>query len=386
MPIFLDYNAGAPVRPEVRSAVAAVLGGGGANPSSVHRGGQNARRMLEQARAEVAALIGAAPAQIVFCSGGTEANNAAIFGTLRARGPRARIITSAIEHSSIMKPLAHLEAEGLEIIRIAPDREGRVDPAQIRSALDRNTALVAIGLANSEVGTIQNLSGLSAPIHAAGAMLHIDAAQAAGRIAVDVSRLGCDLMTLSGHKLGTPAGIGALFVRDGANMTPLLFGGPQERGLRAGTPNLIGAVAFGVAAAIARERMEQEAGRIAALRDTMLERLCAAIPGLELNSPRREVLPNTLNLRFPGVRGETLLIALDLAGVQVSMGSACAAGAVEPSHVLLAMGRSPAAARSSLRISLGYGTGAREVEDACGIIASVWRRVARAENHPQVTA
>ena len=379
MAIYLDHNAGAPIRPEVRASIADLLESDAANPSSVHRAGQAARRMLEQARARVAALIGAGPAQMVFTSGGTEANNLAIFGALRGCGGRRKIITSAIEHSSILTPLARLEGDGFEVLRIAPDRDGRVDPAKVLALLDEDTALITLGLANSEVGTIQELAPLSAPARSAGTILHVDAAQAPGRIAVDASRLGCDLMTISGHKLGAPAGIGALFVRDPELIAPMILGGPQERGLRAGTPNLAGAVGLGAAAAVVRERGEREARAMAELRDLLLNRLIAAIPGLAVNSPRDGALPNTLNLGFPGVLGETMLIALDLDGVEVSMGSACAAGAVEPSHVLLAMGHGAAAARSSLRISVGYCTTRDEVEQACAIIERVWRKVARSD-------
>ncbi len=380
MAIYLDHNAGAPIRPEVRGAIAALLDGGAANPSSVHRSGQTARRLLERARGQVAALIGAAPAQIVLCSGGTEANNFAIESSVRSRNGCRRVITSTIEHSSILKPLERLEAEGLEIIRVASDREGRLNPAAIIPLIDQTTALVTLGLANSEVGTIQDLAPLAGSIRSAGAVFHIDAAQAVGRIAVDASELECDLMTVSGHKLGAPAGIGALFVRDPSVIAPFIRGGPQERGLRAGTPNLIGAVGFGAAAAIARERLGEESAGMATLRDLLLSGLTAAIPGLAVNSPRDGVLPNTLNLGFPGVLGETMLIALDLEGVEVSMGSACAAGAVEPSHVLIAMGHSASAARSSLRISLGYSSTLREVQEACAIIAALWRRIAQGGN------
>jgi cysteine desulfurase len=384
MAIYLDHNAGAPIRPEVHRAIAAMLDAGVGNPSSVHRSGQNARRMLEQARTQVAALIGARATQIVFCSGGTEANNLAIRGTLQANPLRRRIISSEIEHSSVKKPLARLEEEGWEIVLVRPDHEGRIDPNRIVSLIDENTALVTLGLANSEVGTIQDFAPLAPAIARCGASFHIDASQAAGRIAVDVSQLGCDLMTLSGHKLGAPAGIGALFVREPSNFAPLLLGGTQERDLRAGTPNLIGAVGFGVAAATARERLVDEAAKMAELRDIMLDRLMAAIPALTLNSPRSGVLPNTLNVRFPAVSGETMLIGLDLEGVEVSMGSACAAGAVEPSHVLLAMGHSADAARSSLRLSLGYSTTMHDVAEACEIIAAVWRRIARPQTRQNV--
>jgi cysteine desulfurase len=384
MSIYLDHNAGAPLRPEVREAIAGLLSGAARNPSSVHRAGQAARKVLEQARARVAALIGAAPAQIVFCSGGTEANNLAIAGAVAACGSRRKIITSAIEHSSVLSPAQRLEGEGWNVVRVAPDSQGRLDPAEISGLIDEDTVLVTLGLANSEVGTIQNLAPLSASARSAGAVFHIDAAQAVGRIPVDVAELGCDLMTISGHKLGAPAGIGALFVRDAARIAPHILGGPQERGLRAGTPNLVGAAGFGAAAVVARERIEEESRAMAELGRILLDRLTAAIPGLVINSPRDGVLPNTLNLRFPGVLGETMLIALDLEGVEVSMGSACAAGAVEPSHVLLAMGHSAAAARSSLRVSLGYCTTREEVERAAEVFARVWRKSARAGRTAQL--
>jgi cysteine desulfurase len=376
MRIYLDHNAGAPLRPEVREAIGALLKAGAGNPSSVHHAGQSARKRLERARAQVAALIGAAPPQIVFCSGGTEGNNLAIAGAIRARGDRRTIITSAIEHSSIMAPLARLEADGCRVLRVVPDREGRLDPAKIAALIDQDTALITLGLANSEVGTIQSLGALSAAARTAGAVLHIDAAQAAGRIPIDAAQLGCDLMTISGHKLGAPAGIGALFVRDSSVISPIILGGPQERGLRAGTPNLIGAIGLGAAAMAAAERGATESRTMAELSELLLGRLTTAIPGLLVNSPRTGVLPNTLNLRFPGVLGETMLIALDLEELEVSMGSACAAGAVEPSHVLLAMGHDADAARSSLRLSLGYSTTFEEVERAAEIIVRVWRRIA----------
>ncbi len=307
MAIYLDHNAGSPLRPEVREAIVAALEAGAGNPSSVHRHGQRARRLLEDARRQVAASIGAQPGQIVFCSGGTEANNLAIAGAMAARAGRRRVVTSSIEHSSILRPLERLESGDVEVIRAAPDREGRLDPGEIAPLVDSATALVSLGLANSEVGTIQDLVPMAAAVHAAGAVFHIDAAQALGRMALDVAQLGCDLMTLSGHKIGAPAGIGALFVRHPTAIVPQLAGG-------------------------------------------------------------------------------TMLIALDLEGVEVSMGSACAAGAVEPSHVLLAMGRSTEVARSSLRISLGWSTTAAEVERACAIIVAVWRRIAHPDNRSAVAA
>ena len=342
--------------------------------------------MLETARAQLAALVGAEPRQIVFTSGGTESNNLAIFGAITASSRRRRIISSAIEHSSILAPLAELERRGFDIVRIAPDSDGRIDPARVLAVLDNETALITLGLANSEVGTIQDLAPLASVCADAGAVFHIDAAQAAGRIPVDTATLGCDLMTLSGHKLGAPAGIGALYIRDSAKFAPMTFGGPHESGMRAGTPNLLGALSFGAVAEAARNAMATESKRIGSLTSSLLERLRESIPGLRLNGPAVGRLPNTLNLTFPGVLGESMLIALDLEGVEVSMGSACAAGAVEPSHVLRAMGRSVSDARSSLRISLGWNNTAAEIDSVATIVPSVWRRVAAAEPPVEASA
>ncbi len=386
MPIYLDHNAGAPVRAEAAAAVSRLLADMGGNPSSVHRSGQRSRRMLEVARAQVAAIVGAEPRQIVFTSGGTESNNLAIFGAITAASRRRKIISSQIEHSSILAPIAELERRGFDAVRVVPDSDGRVDPGRVLAVLDRETALVTLGLANSEVGTIQNLAPLASMCADSGAVFHIDAAQAVGRIPVDVAALGCDLMTLSGHKLGAHSGIGALYVRDFARLAPIVFGGPHESGMRAGTPNLLGAVSFGVAAGAAMDAMAAESVRIGSLAASLLARIREAIPGLRLNGPIVGRLPNTLNLTFPGVLGESMLIALDLEGVEVSMGSACAAGAVEPSHVLRAMGRSVADARSSLRISLGWNNTAQEIEAVAALIPQVWRRVEAAEPLPEASA
>ncbi len=368
------------MRPAVRDAIGRVGAAVHGNPASIHRAGQYARRALEQAREQVAAVIGASPRALVFTSGGTESNNLAIFGAARAAGgERRRIVTSAIEHSSVIAPLADLEGRGFEVIRIAPDRDGRIDPAAVAAAIDNGVALVTIGLVNAEVGTIMDVAAVAQAAARAGAMFHLDAAQAAGRIAMRVEHLGCDLMTISAHKLGGPSGIGALFVRPGARLAPITLGGPQESGLRAGTPNLLGAIGFGVAAAEVSGALDDERARIAVLAAALLDHLTASIPGVRLNGPQHGRVANTLNLTFPGVLGESMLIALDLEGVEVSMGSACAAGAVEPSHVLTAMGRSAAEARSSLRISLGWSTTANDIAHAAEIIPRVWRRVAGAE-------
>ena len=382
MSTYLDHNAGAPLRPEVKAAVARFLEEEGGNPSSVHRAGQSARRKLEAARAQVAELIGAEARQIVFTSGGTEANNLAIHGALKTLSSRRKIVSSSIEHSSILTPLEHLGSGDVTITKVAPDREGRLSADQISSAIDSQTALVTFALANSEVGTIQDVSGIADAAARAGARFHLDAAQAVGRIPLNVTELRCDLMTFSGHKVGAPAGIGALYVREPATIAPMLLGGPHESGLRAGTPNLLGAIAFGAAAAAVAEHFHDEVLRISTLTNELLAELLDAIPQLRLNSPIRDRLPNTLNLTFPGVLGESMLIALDLEGIHVSMGSACAAGAVEPSHVLLAMGLTHDGARSSLRLSLGWNTTRNDIARAANIIPRVWRRVADAEPAP----
>jgi cysteine desulfurase len=380
MRIYLDHNAGAPLRPEVRGAIARFgAADDAANPAAVHRGGQRARRALEEARSQVARLIGAAAREVVLTSGGTESNNLAIRSVAEAHPAQRRIVTSAIEHSSILAPLEYLASHGFEVVRLIPDRDGRIAPAAVAAALDAHTMMVTLGLANAEIGTIQDVAAMAEPIARAGAIFHIDAAQAAGRIPIRVGDLRCDLLTISGHKLGAPAGIGALYVRAGVALAPAMLGGPQEVGMRAGTPNLLGAIAFGVAAEAAGAHLNEESARVALLAERLLDRLGAAIPDLRLNGPAGHKISNTLNLTFPGVLGESMLIALDLEGVEVSMGSACAAGAVEPSHVLLAMGLTRDEARSSLRFSLGWSTTAAEIERAAEIIPDVWRRVRAAE-------
>jgi cysteine desulfurase len=383
MRIYIDHNAGTPLRPVVAEALRAfVEQGPHGNPAAVHRSGQQARRDLERAREQVAALIGAAPRDIVFTSGGTESNNLAIFGAVKAREARAgrrRAITTAIEHSSVLEPLAELERNGVEVMRLLPDSDGLLDPEAIASVVEHDTALVTICLANAEIGVIQELAPLAEAARRMGALLHVDAAQAGGRIPIRVDDLGCDLLTLSGHKMGGPPGIGALYVRPGIQLWPYMFGGPQESGRRAGTPNLPGAIGFGVAAEEAMTRQTDEIREISALSQQLLTGLARAIPGLRLNGPFDRRLQNTLNLTFPGVLGETLLMALDLAGIEVSMGSACAAGAVEPSHVLIAMGRNATEARSSLRISLGWSTTPAEIATAIEVIPQVWRRIVAVE-------
>src|ERR1700722_9347629 len=276
MRIYLDHNASAPIRPSALAAMMRVAQECHGNPASVHHSGQHARKILEEARARVATLLGAPVRSIVFTSGGTEANNLAILGTARASGGRRRIVTSAIDHSSVLAPVAELERGGFEVERLKPDRNGRISTEQIIEALDENVALVTIALANAEVGTLQPVAGLAQAITRSGALFHLDAAQALGRIPLNVSELGCDLITLSAHKIGGLGGCGGVYIRPRARIQPLLLGGPPEAGPRAGTTNLIGVAGFGVAAEEVVANREAENVRVAELADFLFAKLAAA--------------------------------------------------------------------------------------------------------------
>ena len=355
MRIYLDHNATAPLRVQVREAILPFLGPP-ANPSSAHREGARARSALETARAQVAALVGAAPAEIVLTSGATEANNLALRGTAAGLG----IVTTAIEHASVLETA---RAVGAPLTVVPVDGEGRVDAGRVVGACETGTRLVSVGLANGEVGSLAPVAAITAGLRGRGLLVHSDAAQAAGRIPLDVAALGVDLLSLSAHKLGGPAGIGALWVRRGVELAAQTTGGPQERGRRAGTESVAGAVGFGVAAELARAELAANAAAAAGLVERLWTGLRARVPGVVLNGPADGPrLPNTLNVSFPGAAGESLLVLLDLAGVAVSLGSACAAGAAEPSHVLRAMGRDREAARSGVRFSVGPSTTAADID------------------------
>jgi len=355
MRIYLDHNATAPLRPEVREAMLPFLGPP-ANPSSAHREGAHARSALETARAQVAALVGAAPAEIVLTSGATEANNLALRGTAAGRG----IVTTAIEHASVLET-AQAVAAPLTVVPV--DGEGRMDAARVVAACDARTRLVSVGLANGEVGSVAPVGAIAAALRGRRLLVHSDAAQAAGRIPVDVAALGVDLLSLSAHKMGGPAGVGALWVRRGVELAAQATGGPQERGRRAGTESVAAIVGFGVAAELARAELAAHAAAAVGLVERLWTGLCARVPGVVRNGPAEGPrLPNTLNVTFPGCAGESLLVLLDLAGVAVSLGSACAAGAAEPSHVLLAMGRDRDAARSGMRLSVGPSTTTADID------------------------
>jgi cysteine desulfurase len=327
-----------------------------ANPSSAHREGARARAALEEARAAVAALIGATPAEIVFTSGATEANNLA----LRGGAGGGRIVTAAVEHASVLEAA---RASGAAVTVVGVDAGGRVAPEDVVAACDGRPALVSVGLANGEVGAVAPVAAFAAALAGSGAVVHTDAAQAAGRLPMDVRVLGVDLLSLSSHKLGGPAGVGALWVRSGTALEAQLRGGPQERGRRAGTENVAALAGFGAAARVAAASLVETAAHLDALTERLWQGLAARVPGVVRNGPvSAPRLPNTLNVTVPGCTGESLLVLLDLAGVAASLGSACAAGAPEPSHVLLAMGRDRDAARNGLRLSLGPETTTADVE------------------------
>jgi len=374
MRLYLDHNAGSPLRAEARAAMLPVLGGA-LNPSSAHREGARARALIEEARAEVARLLGARPAEIVFTSGATEANNLAL------RGLDGPLVVGATEHASVLETARALAERGRGLRLVAVDGQGRVSPeavvAAVTEAANRpplprpqrpSPTLVSIGLANGEVGTIAPLAAIAAAVSAHGALVHTDAAQAAGRIAVDVRALGVDLLSLSSHKLGGPGGVGALWVRDGVEPRALATGGPQERGRRAGTENVAGIVGFGAAARAAAAELEVGSARLARLTARLWDELRARVPAAVRHGAPDAALPNTLNVRFAGCAGESLLVLLDLAGVAASLGSACAAGAPEPSHVLRAMGVPADEARNGLRLSLGPTTTDADVERVAALL------------------
>lgn len=382
MAIYLDYNAGAPLRPEVWAAMSAAAVAGLGNPSSTHAVGRGTRAALEEARASVGLLLGAPAAEVVFTSGGTEANNLALRGLCgpgRNGAPRGgHIVTTAVEHASVLETCAALARAGWEVTSVGVDDCGRVDPGAIAAALREDTVVVSVGLANGEVGTIQPVREIAAQTGARGIPLHVDAVQAAGKIPIDVRALAADLVAVSGHKLGGPHGIGALYVSNRLRPLPLLTGGPQERGRRAGTENVLGAVGFGAAARLAVMDLPVEAQRQAALVDRLWAHICRAVLDTRRNGPAIGGVPNTLNVTFQGADADALVIGLDLCGIAVSAGSACAAGALEPSHVLLAMGREPADARAALRISVGHGTTAADVDALAVALPAVVERSRRA--------
>jgi cysteine desulfurase len=373
--VYLDFNATTPVEPEVLDAMLPYFSGDFGNSASIHTTGQRARAAVERAREQVAALIGARPQEIVFTSGGTESDNHAILGIaaqpILARRPgeiAKHVITSAIEHEAVLNTCQALEKEGVGVTYLPTDRDGQIDLDELRHAIRPETVLITIMHANNELGTVQPLEEIGRIGKAADIYFHTDAVQSAGKIPIDVNVLQVDLLSLSAHKLYGPKGIGALYVRGGTRLRQLFYGGHHQRGFRPGTENVTGIVGLGKAAEIARKSLAENAQRICALRDQLQQDLLQRVPQSRVNSGVGPRTPNTTNLVFPGVEGEALLIALDLRGLAVSTGAACSSGAVEPSHVLTAIGLPPEEARASLRFSLGRHTSAADIDFALNVV------------------
>ncbi len=372
--IYLDYNATSPMDSEVIEAVHSAMAENFGNPSSIHAYGQLAKAALDDARASVAALIGAGPADVVFTCGGTESDNLALRGAaeaLEASG-RRQLIISAIEHEAVLTTCRALARRGWTVTELPAGQSGVVTPDRLAAALSPDTALVSVMHANNEVGTIQPIAELAALARAAGALFHTDAVQSAGKIPVSVRQLGVDLLSLSGHKFGGPKGTGALWIRRGVRLVPTSTGGRQERNRRAGTENLPALVGLGVAARLAAARLHDHTRRVASLRDRLERDILSAVPDTLVNGDTACRVPNTSNVSFDGVEAESLLIALDLEGIAVSTGSACSSGSLEPSHVLRAMGLPDARTRNAIRFSLGPGT---TESDIAAVVAAVPRVV-----------
>jgi cysteine desulfurase len=382
--IYLDHNATTPLDPRVLGAMEPALRGNFGNPSSLHWFGQQARAAVDEAREQAAALVGASPGELVFTGSGSEADTMALRGlAAMAREPRRKIVYGAIEHHAVLNTAKALAEEGFHVECVRAGADGLVDLDDLRAKLDDRTALVAVMLANNETGVIQPVSEIAALARQRGALFHCDAVQAAGKIEIDVRRLDADTLALSAHKFYGPKGTGALYVRRGTRMKALVRGGAQEKNRRAGTENVAGIVGFGCAAQLARAELVDDQARLGDLRDR-LEAPLLAIPGARRNGDGPRV-PNTVNVSFEEIDAESLLMALDLEGVAVSTGAACAAGAVEPSHVLRAMGLPVERVQSSVRFSLGRGNSEAEVDRAAAAVAEAVELQRRLRRKPAAT-
>jgi cysteine desulfurase len=382
--IYLDHNATTPMAPAVAEAMTRVLREGPGNASSIHLDGQRAKAAVDEARTAVAHLLGASPRDVVFTSGGTESDNLAIRGCAEAaeRSGRRHLVASSIEHEAVLNTVRHLERRGWEATWLPVGPEGIVTADALAAALREDTALVSVMLANNEIGTLQPVAELARAAHARGALFHTDAVQAIGKLPVDVTELDVDLLSLSAHKFNGPQGVGALWIRPGTPVVACQTGGRQERNRRAGTENVAGIAGLGVAASLAREKLDTEPARLATLRDRLEAGLLAAVPGATVNGARDRRVPNTTNIGFDGVDAEALVIALDLEGLAVSTGSACSSGTLEPSHVLKAMGLGTRRAQQAIRFSLGTTTTAQEIERTLEIVPRVVARVRAAMRVP----
>jgi cysteine desulfurase len=370
--IYFDHNATTPVDPDVITAMQPFFAEDFGNASSIHSFGQKARAAVEQARVQVAQLLGARAGEIVFTSGGTESDNLAILGIVgAAEGAKKHVITSAIEHSAVLQTCQALEREGVEVTYLPVSAAGVVEPEDVRRALRPETVLITIMHANNEVGTVQPVEEIGRIAAEADVYFHCDAVQSAGKVPVDVEAIQADTVAISAHKIYGPKGVGALYIRKGTRLKPVLYGGHHQRDRRPGTENVAGSVGLGRAAQLARDKLPTEAPRLAALRDKLEAGLLAAIPHARVNCRNSPRTPNTANITFSFIEGEATVIALDLRGVALSTGAACSSGAVAPSHVLTAIGLPPEEARASLRFSLGRRNTDEDIAAALEIIPGV---------------
>ena len=359
--VYMDNNATTPLHPEVKRAMTEALDLYG-NASSMHASGRAAKAALDEARSRIAGLIGAGEKEIIFTSGGSEANNTILKGIMTTAKERNELIISAVEHPSVLETAEYLAEVGYSVYRLRVDGEGRADIDELDKLLGEKTALVSIMHGNNEIGTIQDIAGIAAAAHEAGALVHTDAVQTAGKIPLDVNELGVDFLSFSSHKMYGPKGVGALYVGAKAPFLPLIHGGHQEEGKRAGTYNTLGIVGFGKAAELAGGEMREEAGRLEKLKNELEEGILESIPDVRINSPEKGCLAGTLDASFLGAEGESILLYLDMEGIEVSTGSACATGSLEPSHVLLGIGLDAEYAHGSIRFSLGRENTREDVE------------------------
>ncbi len=359
----MDHNATTPMRPEVLAAMQPYLAEKFGNPNSIHRYGRETRIAIENARDHAAALIGAAESdEIFFTAGGTESDNWALRGVISAASGRSHVVTTAIEHEAVLATCHMLEAQGVEVTYVKPNRKGRVSAEEVASAIRPDTKIVSVIWGNNEVGTVQPIHEIGALCRERGILFHTDAVQALGKQPIDVERAGVSLLSATGHKINASKGTGFLYVKKGTELDPFMTGGGQEQNLRSGTENVAGIVALGEACRLAKEEGPQSAKNIAALRDRLENEICEHVPDVLVNGDTDHRLPGTSNLGFIGAEGETLLIRLDLEGIAVSTGAACSSGSPEPSHVLLAMDLPKETVQGSLRFSLGYGNSDADID------------------------
>jgi len=371
--VYLDNNATTPVLPEVLEAMQPYFTEHFGNASSIHQHGQWTRAAVERARESVATLFGCRPSEVVFTSGGTEGDNLAISGLTRAGD---HVISSTIEHHAVLNSCKHLEAMGCEVTYVPVDSRGLVDPDDVLRGLRPNTRLITIMMANNETGVLQPVEEIGKIAAQADVYFHTDAVQAAGKVPIEVKRLGCDLLSISGHKLHAPQGVGAIYVGKGTLLQPMFYGGSHERSRRAGTENVPGIIGLGKAAELAREALERgDLARMSAMRDRIEQTILSAVDATGVNGEGAPRVPNTTNIHFDYIEGEALVIALDLKGLAVSTGAACSSGAIEPSHVLTAMGLPPEIARASLRFSLGKQSTADDIQFALDLVPQTVARL-----------